>query len=163
MQQGACGPDFERTRQEWGDHAGEINEKITPALVEQARAAGVDMVWVACHIIDELGRAEFISFTLRQREEALEALLGSPLPADSAALREASRVSWAIAGETGDVRARSLALALRQAARDIEIIEPTPEQAQEAARAAERAVSYSGGDPATTKREQEDWLEARLI
>lgn len=159
-QQGACGPDYQRALEML---AGKDAEALVPALVDRARAAGVNLLWVGCRLLSSKQLSEFVAFTVAKRRSMLEILLGSAPPASSKALRAESRDEWGIWTSTGDVPARSRATVLRETARDMDNRSPTPAQAEEAALAALRAVSYAGEDQASARSELEDWLAQKLV
>jgi hypothetical protein len=154
---GACGPDLRKALTEFGPRIA-----ISRAVVTRARQLGINVLWAACQLADQIALAEFVAFTLRQRLAALEALMGIPAPPDPAALIEGAAEAWRVWSETGDIRARSLATALRQTARDMQLAAPSPADAEEAAVAAQRAASYAGFDESAVAEEQIEWFTARL-
>ena len=157
LAQGACGPDLERSVKEFGETIA-----VSRVTIQRASEFGINVLWVGCRLIGQSTRNEFIDFTLNQRRAALETMLGRAAPREPDALRTAAvaaRQKWSA---TGDIQARSLAIGLRDFARDGVLRDPSPNQAEESALAAQRAISYAGGDQAAAKVAQEEWL-TRMI
>ncbi len=157
-QRKACGPDLRRALATFGESIPVSAETMT-----RAEELGLNLLWLGCQMADEAVRREFVAFTLEQRLPALERLLEKVPPPGRKALRAAAATAWRRWAETEDIEARSLATALREAARDMGVRRPTPGQAQEAALAAQRAVSYAGMDQEAARQEQLEWLAGRLI
>ena len=159
-QQGACGREFDRFLAEWGGEA-----DVTRASLERAKALGLNLLWLGCQIADARTLRAFVGFTLTQRRPALAALLGqgAPIRIGAAKLRRQAAEAWASWAETGSIAARSLAVALREAARDVALEEPTVAEAEEAGRAARRAISYAGMDEQVAADAQIEWLAEKVI
>ena len=157
---GACTPQFLRFAERFGQE--EI--AVTAESVAAAREAGLDLLWIGTMLATPEQRRRFVTFTIEQRRAALEQLLGEPATsADELRLRELAAAAWADWCETGNIQARSLGIALREAARDMTVLAPSAEQARQAALAALRALSYSGEeDQRPFRLAQEDWLAAEL-
>jgi len=155
---GACGPDLLRARDEFGPTIA-----VSRAVVGRARQLGINVLWAACRLAGGTMLADFVAFTLQQRKAGLDALLGRAAPQTTDALRALAAAEHGRWAETGEIAARSLAVALREAARDTALSEPTPEEAEEAALAARRAISYAGLDELAAAEEQLEWFAARLI
>ena len=158
LSQGACGPDLERSVQEFGETIA-----VSRATIQRASEFGINVLWAGCHLIGRATRNEFVQFTLDQRRPALEAMLGRAAPLQGAALRVAAAEAWQRWRETGDIQARSLATGLREAARDAALRDVSAEQAEEAALAAQRAISYAGMEQEAARAEQVEWLAERLM
>jgi len=135
---------------------------LTAANVARAKARGMNLVWFFVRLADAALLAEFVAFTMTQRKAAVDVLLGRGAPADARSLKALAAVAHEDWAETGDVATRGRARALREAARDGALTEVGPVEAEEAAVAAQRAISYAGLDQAAAAEAQQDWLAARL-
>jgi len=155
----ACGPDLDVVIREFGEDV-----QLTRANFERALSLGLNLLWLGCHLADRKTLSEFIVFTLGQREPALAALTAVPLPEDAPALRLRAVEAWGRWRRDSDLRARSEAIALREAARDQGLAATaTAAQAEEAALAALRAISFTTGESATAQRDQLEWLAERAL
>lgn len=137
--------------------------EVDAAVVERARAAGINVRWAACHLLDADGQRAFVAFTLEQRQPALNALQAQAVDlADAAAVTvmiDEARRQWT---ETGDLRVRNASRALEQGLRDQALAAPSGDEAVEAGRAAQRAASWAGLDPDEVNAAQGEWLMKRL-
>lgn len=156
--QRACPSDYAAFRREFGEEAA-----ITRENFERARALGLNLLWLGCHMLDRARRQVLVRHTLALRRAALNALLGREAPTDATALNEEADEALQGWAAGGDLRLRGLAVAMRDAARDGALTEPSPYEGYEAALAALRAISCAGGDQAAAHAGLEDWLADRVI
>ncbi len=156
---GACGTDYERAVQLFGEGV-----DLSPASVARARAAGLNLLWMAVRLLDEPGRAAFMAYTVTERTRLLTVLLGQAPPKGTAALRKAATAAWHrwATAIPEDLASRSLAIVLRELARDIELGAPTPAELEEAGLAVLRARSYAGEDQIPMRDAMVDWIVARV-
>lgn len=156
---GACGDDYKRAVEMFGDFV-----DLSPATVAQARAAGLNLLWMGVRLLDEPGRAAFMAYTLAERTRLLTVLLGASPPASAAGLRQAGDAAWQQWATTtpDDIDARSRATVLREAARDMEKQAPTPAELESAGLAVQRAASYAGEDQIPMRDAMVDWIVARV-
>ena len=155
----ACGDDLTAAVREFG---GDI--ELSRTNFERALALGVNLLWLGCNLVDGKTLSEFVAFTLQQREPALAVLTSAPLPEGPLEQRLRAVEAWRRWGADADLGARSEAIALREAARDMtRAATVSPAEAEEAALAALRAVSFAFGDSGAARREQLDWLAERTL